>query len=43
MRVWGRHRKDGHTLWWPIIDEVFEGLLGMSEEGLRGLHERRIV
>jgi len=19
MRVWGRHRKDGHTLWWPII------------------------
>ena len=19
MRVWGRHRKDGRTLWWPII------------------------
>src|ERR671938_555550 len=19
MRVWGRHRKEGHTLWWPII------------------------
>jgi succinyl-CoA---D-citramalate CoA-transferase len=19
MREWGRHRKDGHTLWWPII------------------------
>ncbi|HEU4492560.1 MAG TPA: CoA transferase [Rubrobacteraceae bacterium] len=19
MREWGRHRKEGHTLWWPII------------------------
>src|ERR687897_948664 len=19
LRVWGRHRKEGHTLWWPII------------------------
>ena len=19
MRVWGGHRKEGHTLWWPII------------------------
>src|ERR671916_1170325 len=19
MRQWGRHRKEGHTLWWPII------------------------
>src|SRR5215213_4997146 len=19
MRVWGRHRKEGRTLWWPII------------------------
>ena len=19
MREWGRHRKNGHTLWWPII------------------------
>ena len=45
MRVWGRHRKEGRTLWRPIIarNEKSVTLNLREEEGLECLRERGIV
>ena len=34
MRVWGRHRKEGRTLWWPIIARNKKSVtINLREEG----------
>jgi succinyl-CoA---D-citramalate CoA-transferase len=43
MRQWGRHRKDGHTLWWPIIARNKKSVtLNLREEEGQGLARRLI-
>src|ERR671921_895492 len=43
MRVWGRHRKDGHTLWWPIIARNKKSVtLNLREEEGQNLARRLI-
>ena len=38
MCEWGRHRKDGHTLWWPVVARnnvvdvgIYEAMLAFME------------
>src|SRR5919107_294429 len=43
MRQWGRHRKEGHTLWWPIIARNKKSVtLNLREEEGQGLARRLI-
>ena len=43
MRVWGRHRKEGHTLWWPIIARNKKSVtLNLREEQGQELARRLI-
>ena len=44
MRVWGRHRKEGRTLWWPIIARNKKSVtLNLREEEGQGLARRLIA
>jgi succinyl-CoA--D-citramalate CoA-transferase len=44
MRVWGRHRKEGHTLWWPIIARNKKSVtLNLREEQGQELARRLIA
>src|SRR3712207_5436468 len=44
MRVWGRHRKDGRTLWWPIIARNKKSVtLNLREEEGQDLARRLIA
>ena len=43
MRVWGRHRKEGHTLWWPIIARNKKSVtINLREEEGQDLAKRLI-
>src|SRR5829696_567189 len=43
MRVWGRHRKEGRTLWWPIIARNKKSVtLNLREEEGQDLARRLI-
>jgi len=43
MRVWGRHRKEGRTLWWPIIARNKKSItLNLREEQGQELARRLI-
>lgn len=43
MRQWGRHRKEGHTLWWPIIARNKKSVtLNLREEEGQDLARRLI-
>jgi len=43
MRVWGRHRKEGRTLWWPIIARNKKSVtLNLRETEGQGLARRLI-
>ena len=44
MRVWGRHRKEGRTLWWPIIARNKKSVtLNLREEEGQELARRLIA
>jgi succinyl-CoA---D-citramalate CoA-transferase len=44
MRVWGRHRKDGRTLWWPIIARNKKSVtLNLREEEGQNLARRLVA
>ncbi len=44
MRVWGRHRKDGRTLWWPIIARNKKSVtLNLREEEGQELARRLVA
>ncbi|HEX5849004.1 MAG TPA: CoA transferase [Rubrobacter sp.] len=44
MRVWGRHRKEGRTLWWPIIARNKKSItLNLREEQGQELARRLIA
>jgi succinyl-CoA--D-citramalate CoA-transferase len=44
MRVWGRHRKDGRTLWWPIIARNKKSItLNLREEEGQKLARRLVA
>src|SRR5918994_6108161 len=43
MRVWGRHRKDGRTLWWPIIARNKKSVTLNLREGKGQDLARRLV
>ena len=44
MREWGRHRKNGHTLWWPIIARNKKSVtLNLREEGGQDLVRRLVA
>jgi succinyl-CoA---D-citramalate CoA-transferase len=44
MREWGRHRKQGRTLWWPIIARNKKSVtLNLREEEGQGLARRLIA
>src|SRR5829696_6748030 len=44
MRQWGRHRKEGHTLWWPIIARNKKSVtLNLREEEGQDLARRLIA
>ena len=44
MRVWGRHQKDGRTLWWPIIARNKKSVtLNLREEEGQDLARRLIA
>ncbi len=44
MRVWGRHRKDGRTLWWPIIARNKKSVtLNLREEEGQELARRLVT
>jgi succinyl-CoA---D-citramalate CoA-transferase len=44
MRVWGRHRKEGRTLWWPIIARNKKSVtLNLREEQGQELARRLIA
>ena len=44
MRVWGRHRKEGRTLWWPIIARNKKSVtLNLREEEGQDLARRLIA
>ncbi|MGI8540564.1 MAG: CaiB/BaiF CoA transferase family protein [Rubrobacteraceae bacterium] len=43
MRLWGRHRKEGRTLWWPVIARNKKSVtLNLREEEGQGLARRLI-
>jgi succinyl-CoA---D-citramalate CoA-transferase len=43
MREWGRHRKEGHTLWWPIIARNKKSVTLNLREGEGQELARRLV
>jgi succinyl-CoA--D-citramalate CoA-transferase len=44
MREWGRHRKNGHTLWWPIIARNKKSVtLNLREEAGQELARKLIA
>jgi succinyl-CoA--D-citramalate CoA-transferase len=43
MRVWGRHRKEGHTLWWPIIARNKKSITINLREGEGQNLARRLI
>jgi succinyl-CoA---D-citramalate CoA-transferase len=44
MRVWGRHRKEGRTLWWPIIARNKKSVtLNLREEEGQDLARRLVA
>ncbi len=44
LRVWGRHRKDGRTLWWPIIARNKKSVtLNLREEEGQELARRLVA
>lgn len=44
MRVWGRHQKNGHTLWWPVIARNKKSVtLNLREEEGQKLARRLIA
>ncbi len=44
MRVWGRHQKDGRTLWWPIIARNKKSVtLNLREEEGQDLARRLLA
>ena len=44
MRVWGRHRKEGRTLWWPIIARNKKSVtLNLREEEGQDLARRLVT
>jgi succinyl-CoA--D-citramalate CoA-transferase len=43
MREWGRHRKEGHTLWWPIIARNKKSVTLNLREGEGQQLARRLV
>lgn len=43
MRVWGRHRKEGRTLWWPVVARNKKSVtLNLREEEGQGIARKLI-